>query len=150
MHLNRINLQRLATALLLPGLAGCHLIDQRDFNPSAGLPPKPPVAAATGPAGPGALITISYGSGEPAYAQALADAVQHAMAAKANVLFTVQTLVPLEGNADAQAASLQAATANGREVAESIVADGADPGQIELAVRADPTQKVKLVRVFVH
>ena len=147
---HRMTLIRPAALLLLAGLGGCHLIDQRDFNPNAGLPPKPPMAAATGPAGPGALISISYGAGEPAYAQALADAVQHAMAAKPNVLFTVQTLVPLEGNADAQAASLQAATANGREVAESIVADGADPGQIELAARADPSQKVKLVRVFVH
>ena len=145
-----MNIARLASLLLPLGLAACHLIDQRSFNADAGKPPKLPEAHGQAAPGPGALLTISYGAGEPAYAQALAAAVQHALAVKPNVLFTVQTLVPLAGNADAQAAAMQEATASGREVAESIVADGADPGQIELAVRADPAQKVKVVKLWVH
>ncbi len=136
--------------LLLAGLGACHLIDQRDFNPEAGKPPVVKKAAAPAAAGPGALLTISYANGDPAYAHELAASVTRALTAKPNVLFSVQTLVPLEGNADAQAAALQAAAGTGREVAEAIVTDGADQGQIELAVRADPEVKAKVVRIFVQ
>jgi hypothetical protein len=136
--------------LLAALLDGCHLIDQRDFNPNAGKPPVPKVAAAKGPFGPGALLTISYANGDPAYAQALSEAVTRALRAKPNVLFTVQGLVPLAGDANAQAASLQEATGTTREIAEAIVTDGADQGQIELAVRVDQGVKAKEVQVFVH
>jgi hypothetical protein len=136
--------------LLVAGLGGCHLVDQRDFNPNAGKPPEPKLAAAPAQLGPGALLTISYANGDPAYAQGLAAAVTRALTAKPNVLFTVQALVPLEGNAEAQAGALQAAAGTAREIAESIVTDGADQGQIELAVRADPGVKAKEVRIFVH
>jgi hypothetical protein len=137
-------------APLLLGVAACHLVDQRDFNSNAGKPPVPKAAATPAPLGPGALLTIGYANGDPAYAQALAAAVTRALTAKPNVLFTVQALVPLAGDADAQAAALQAASGTAREVAEAIVTNGADQGQIELAVRADPGVKAKEVRVFVH
>ena len=139
----------LAALLLPPLLAGCHLIDQRDFNPQAGMPPKAPPAAAL-PAGPGALLTMDYGAGEPDYAASLAQAVSRAMGVKPGVLFTVQTLVPPLPSPAAQETALRAAAATGREVAEAIVSDGADEGQIELAVRADPAVAAKQVRVFVH
>jgi hypothetical protein len=141
---------RAGVMLLAAALAGCHLIDQRDFNPNAGKPPEPKAAAAKGPLGPGALLTISYANGDPAYAQALSAAVTRALTAKPNVLFTVQGLVPLAGDANAQAEALQAATATTREIAEAIVTDGADQGQIELAVRVDGGVKAKEVRIFVH
>jgi len=140
----------LGVTLLTAALGACHLIDQRDFNPNAGKPPVPKVAAGPALPGPAALLTISYANGDPAYAQGLTAAVTRALTAKPNVLFTVQTLVPLEGNADAQATALQAATGTAREIAEAIVTDGADQGQIELAVRADPGVKAKEVRIFVH
>jgi hypothetical protein len=76
--------------------------------------------------------------------------VTRALTAKPNVLFTVQGLVPLAGDANAQAEALQAATATTREIAEAIVTDGADQGQIELAVRVDGGVKAKEVRIFVH
>jgi hypothetical protein len=148
--MNRTRAASAGVMLLVGALGGCHLVDQRDFNPDAGKPPVPKAAAATGPLGPGALLTISYANGEPAYAQALSEAVTRALTAKPNVLFTVQGLVPLAGDANAQAVSLQAATATTREIAEAIVTDGADQGQIELAVRADPGVKAQEVRVFVH
>jgi hypothetical protein len=138
-------------ALLL--LAGCHMIlpDQRTFDPHAGMKPVPPKGPAPKfAAGPQPLITISYATPDPAYADELATAVKHALAVKANVLFTVQTLVPLQTTPADQAAAMQAATTTSREIAEAIVADGADVGQIELALRADPGVKADEVRVFVH
>ena len=142
---------RPAACLLALALGACHLVDQRSFDPDAGRKPLPPaVPAAPLPLGPGALLTLDYATGEPAYALDLANAVRRALTLKPNVLFTVQTLVPLAGDADSQAAALTAATATAREIAEAIVTDGADQGQVELAVRADPAVMAKQVRIFVH
>jgi hypothetical protein len=130
-------------------LAACHLIDQRDFDPRAGEKPKPPAAKPL-PPGPGALLTIKYAAGAPAYADSLRQAVQQALTLKANVLFTVQTVVPAANSPEAQEQTLRDASATGREIAEAIIADGADSSQVEQVVRADGSVKDKEVRVFVH
>jgi hypothetical protein len=141
---------RLWAALPLAALAGCHLVDQRDFDRRAGRPPvlqaAPPVAFT----GPQPLLRIAYDAPDPDYSQALSAAVKRAMAVKPGVLFTVQTLVPLSATPDAQAIAQSAAAATGREIAEAIVADGADAGQVELAVKGEVGLKAKEVRVFVH
>jgi hypothetical protein len=131
-------------------LAGCHLIDQRDFDKNAGMPPSPPKVAAAPAPKSAALVTIDFDRPDPPYAQELANAVQAAMARKPDVLFTVQTFVPVSGAPDAQAEQARQGAVTGREVAEAIVADGADQGQVELAVRADPGRQVKQVQVLVH
>jgi hypothetical protein len=139
------------TAVLLACLlAGCHLVDQRDFDSRAGRPPVLPVAPGPIVFGPKPLLRIAYDTPDPDYAPPLADAVRRAMTVKPGVLFTVQTLVPVAPSPDAQAEALRAAAATGREIADAIVTDGADPGQIELAVKADPGVKVKEVLIFVH
>jgi hypothetical protein len=131
-------------------LSACHLIDQRDFDSRAGRPPVLAKAPAGPSLGPQALLRIVYDNPDPEYALALASAVKRALTLKPGVLFTVQTLVPLAATPDAQAASLAAAAATGREIAEAIETDGADQGQIELAVKADPAVKIKEVRIYVH
>jgi hypothetical protein len=140
---------RASLVCLLLVLSGCHLVDERDFDANAEKPPKLPAPPASAP-GPGALLTLNYADGDPDYATKLAQSVQRALSVKPGVLFTVQTLVPPAATPDAQAASLTAAAGTGREIAEAIAADGADAGQIELAVRADPSVHAKEVRVFVH
>ncbi len=132
------------------GLCACHLVDQRDFDKRAGRKPVLPVVAAAPPVGPDALLRIGYETPDPVYAPALAAAVQRAVTLKPGVLFTVQTLVPLEATPDLQAAALREAARTGREVAEAMVVDGAEQGQIEMAVRGDAGVRFKEVRVFVH
>jgi hypothetical protein len=139
---------RLSCLCLVAALAACHLIDQRTFNPHAGDPPKPPAAKPPRP-GPGAIVTIKY-VGEPNYAASLSQSVRRALALKPNVLFTVQTLVPQVDTPEAQAAALQDASATGREIAEAIISNGADEGQVEQAVRTDPSLHDKEVQVFVR
>jgi hypothetical protein len=139
-----------AAAILLLALTGCHLVDQRDFNPKAGRKPQPPPGPVMKFSGPAPLITITYNTPDPNYAAELAVAVKQALALKQNVLFTVQVLVPLAATPEAQAVALRQATASGREIGEAIVADGADQGQIELAVRGDPGVHLQQVQVFVH
>jgi len=143
----------LAPLPLLLLLAGCSipLPDQRTFDHNAGAKPTLPRGPALKfPPGPQPLVSIRYTTDDPPYADELATAVKRALAVKANVLFTVQTLVPLASSPEAQQAALTAATPTSREIAEAIVADGADEGQIELLLRADPGVTVKEVRIFVH
>ena len=141
--------QRATLAGLLM-LSGCHLVDQRDFDPHAGAKPVPPPGKFVAVKGPEPLLRITYDNPDPDYARPLAAAVQRALAVKPDVLFTVQTVVPAGGLPDAQAEAQRAAAATGREIAEAMTADGADQGQIELAVKGDAGLKTKEVRIFVH
>ena len=139
---------RFALAALCLGLAGCHLVDQRDFNTAAGRAPAPR-AAPPAPQPPPSLVTIRYATPDPQYRDAVAALVERALARKHDVLFTVTTLVPASGTGDAQAAEAAQAAGSGREVAQAIVDDGAEPGQVEQMLRADVGVHVKEVRVDV-
>ena len=141
-----------ALVLLAPlALLGCRLVDQRTFDAAAGrppVPPKPPVVAAVAPVPP--LLTIRYDVPSPDYANALRVVVREALARKPDVLFEVVTLVPATGTPAQQVAAAEAANPSGRDVAQAILGDGADVGQLELAARADPAVTVREVRVYVH
>ncbi len=133
--------RRLAAAFsLVLAVAACHLVDQRDFDASAGRPPAPAPAKPVPP--PPALVTISYATPNPQYREALAAVVRKAIARKPDVLFTVTTLVP--GAPDEEAVG------TGREVAQAIVDSGAEPGQVEQLLRTEPGLAAREVRVTVH
>ena len=134
--------QTAASLCLALAVSGCHLVDQRDFDANAGRPPKPRVLP-PGPPPPPSLVTIRYTTPEPQYRDALAALVTKALARKRDVLFTVTSVVP-------EAASPEEAATSGREVAQAIVDDGAEAGQVEQAVRLDPGVTVKEVTVNVH
>ncbi len=145
-HTNRC----LCTLAPLIILGACHLVDQRDFDRHAGDRPIPPVKPGPVVKAVPALVTIRYDTPDPAYREVLADAVQRALSRKRDVLFTVTSLVPPAGDPNAQVAAEGAAAVSGRDVAAAIVADGADTGQVEQAVREDAGVKVREVRVDVH
>lgn len=135
----------------LAALAGCHLVDQRFFDARAGakpVPPKPAVAAP--PAPPPALVTIRYTVPDPPYEAALTNAVQRALARRADAIFSVEVRVPVAGTPAAQAELARGGTATARELAQAIVSAGADEGQVETAIRADPFARVKEATVGVH
>ncbi len=137
--------------LPLAALAGCHLIDQRSFDRSAGRRPVPPAAPVmAGPAPVPPLLSVRYDTPAPQYRAALATAVDAARRRKPDVLFSVVVLVPPTGTPAEQVAAAEAARGSGRDVAAAIVADGADIGQVELSARAEPGLAVREVRVYVH
>ena len=141
----------LRLACLLPLLAGCHLVDQRTFDRTAGRRPTlPALPARPGPAPTPPLLTVRYDTPDPQYRAALATAVDSARRRKPDVLFSVIVLVPPAGTPAQQVEAAQAARGNGRDVAAAIVADGADIGQVELSARAEPGLTVREVRVYVH
>ena len=137
--------------LVLPWcLTACYLVDQRTFDAKAGTKPVLPVVA--GPPAPvlPALVTIRYTTPNPAYHDVLETAVHKALARKPDALFSVATLIPPPGNADQTADAEAAAAASGREVAQAIVADGAQPGQVEQLVSVNATIPVREVIVKVQ
>ena len=123
-------------ALSLPA---CHLVDQRDFDAKAGEKPHPPVVAVPAVPPVPALVTIRYTTPDPPYRAALTDAVHKALALKPDVLFTVAARGPDESAAE-----------SGREVAQAIVAAGAQPGQIEQVLSIDPSAQTREVAVRVQ
>ena len=123
-------------------LSACHLVDQRDFDAAAGRPPAPRILPPAPPP-PAALLTIRYTTPDPAYRDKLALLVTKALLRKHDVLFTVTSLVP-------EALSPETAAASGREIAQAIVDDGAEPGQVEQAVKLDAAASVRTVMVNVH
>jgi hypothetical protein len=145
-----MSIPRVLFAFMAVSLPACHLVDQRDFNPQAGLPPaKPVVAVPSAPAKP-ALVTIRYMEPNPPYREALTAAVHAALARKPDVQFIVSTVAPQAETAD-EAADLGArAAASGREVAQTIVDAGAAPAQVEQLVNVDPSARYREVVVQVQ
>ena len=133
----------LATLLLT---AGCTLIDQRTFNPDAGMPPvvaRPVVKAPKTMVGPPPLITIA--TANPAEFRApLQKAVAAARARKADVVFDVVEMQPPETVAAAGIG------ANAEAVAKLITAEGVPPGRVRLAVRPEEDVRPNEVRVYVR
>ncbi len=146
--MQRAAMIRSALLLCAALLAGCTLIDQRTFNPRAGLPPLP--KAGGGPAGNVALVTIDLSKANPDYAAALHQAVGEAVGRKPNVEFEVISVVPATGTPAAQVAAATGITGDAREIARAINQDGVDDSRIHLTARADPGVSTRQVQIFVH
>ena len=136
----------LAVLLSMTLLGGCTLIDQRTFNPMAGAKPAPPLPP-PGPAPAPPLVTIDFGRPNPDYTTALQQAVDQARSRKPDVQFDVVTVVPNTGTPENQVAAATALTADAREVARRIEANGVDDDHIHLLARAQigvPTRRIEI------
>jgi hypothetical protein len=136
----RISLFRLAIPMLL-ALAGCHLLDQTDFEPR--LAPKPPPPPVPSPETRTALVTIDFAKAEPGYRAALAIAIQAAETKRPGTLYDVVGVVP-------DAASAAAGQARAAEVMTAIEADGVIAPRIQLGLMLDPGRKIPQVRVYLR
>ena len=129
-------------------LFGCTLVDQRTFNPRAGIPrllPAPP-----GPAAAVALVTIDVSKPNPNYAAELDQAVRDAVGRKSDVVFDVVSVVPATGTPAQQVAAATGITGDARDIARAINADGVDDERIHLSARAEAGVTTRQVQVFVH
>jgi hypothetical protein len=143
-------LRALSCLTLALSLPACHLVDQRDFDANAGRKPVPKLAAAPPAHVVPALVTILYTTPDPVYRDALTDAVRRALARKPDVLFSVNAMIPPAGGPDAVAEAEAEAAASGREVAQTIVDAGAQPGQVEQVVGVDASASLREVIVRVQ
>ena len=128
-------------------LLGCTLIDQRTFDPQAGMPAKPPATPGPPPVLP--LVTIDLSRPDPNYTTALHQAVEDAVSRKPDVQFDVVSVVPATGTPAQQIAAATGITGSAREIARAINADGVDDDRIHLSARADSVPN-RQVQVFVH
>ena len=131
------------TAVLL---CGCTLIDQRTFDPRAGMPVASPAAAG----GVVALVTIDLAKAHPDYAAALHQAVREAVGRKPGVEFDVVSVVPATGTPQQQVAAATGIIGDARDIARAINADGVDDGRIHLSARSDAGASSRQVQVFVR
>lgn len=134
---------RRAVLLMLAGLSGCTLVDQRTFNPDAGRPPihpKPPAAPAPlapPEPGPPPLLSIRLPASADLRAT-IARSVAAARARKRDVVFDVVEITP------GTSAGREAA-----EIADLIVGQGVPAARVKLSARPIP-DVAREVRVFVH
>jgi hypothetical protein len=131
---------RLILTLLLV-LPGCHLIDQRDFQPKHTAPPPPPPVP--DPETRAALVTIDFNKPNPDYAAALATAIHVVETQRPGTLYDV---VAVTGDAGSVLAARPAA----EEVMIAIEANGVTPARIQLGLRIDPGRRIPQVRVYLR
>lgn len=134
---------RRAVLLMLAGLSGCTLVDQRTFNPDAGRaparpkPPAPLAPLAPPEPGPPPLLSIRLPT-QADLRSTLARSVTAARARKRDVVFDVVEITP------GTSAGVEAA-----EIAQLIVAQGVPAARVRLSARPIP-DVAREVRVFVH
>jgi hypothetical protein len=134
--------RRLAVALpLLLALAGCHLLDQTDFEPKRPAPPAPPPLPETETRA--ALVTIDYTKANPDYASALTAAIQTVEARRPGSLYDVVAVV-------GDYASAPMGRAHAADVMTTIEAAGVIPARIQLGLRLEPGRKIPQVRVYLR
>jgi hypothetical protein len=137
-----VRITRHLTAIpLLLVLGGCHLLDQRDFQPKPVAKPAPPPVP--DPETRTALVTIDYAKANPDYHTALAAAVHAVETRRPNSLYDVVAVV-------ADAAGAVAGRTHAADVMIEIEAEGVIPARIQLGVRLDPGRKVPQVRVYLR
>jgi hypothetical protein len=122
-------------------LAGCHLLDQTDFQPKPpvrpALPPVPEPETRT------ALVTIDFAKANPDYAAALTQAIHTVEASRPGVLYDVVAVVGDAG--DAAAGRSRAA-----DVMTAIEAAGVNPARVQLGLKLEPGRKIPQVRVYLR
>ena len=127
-------------------LAGCALVDQRTFAPapeakaaSVGAPASAQVKVDTRTP----LVSIDFSGPAPQYQELLGYAVRAAETRDREVQYDVVAVLPKAS--DAAQGQQEAA-----EVMQAIMRVGVPASNIHLALRADPTQSGREVRVYVR
>ncbi len=133
---------RRSVLILLPfGLAGCHLLDQTDFQPKPH--PPPPLPPVPDPETRTALVTIDYPKPNPDYHTALATVVRAVEAQRPGSLYDVVAVI-------ADTAGAAAGQNRAADVMIAIEAEGVIPARIQLGLRLEPGRKIPQVRVYLR
>lgn len=141
-----------AALALLP--TGCKLVDQRTFNPQAGVPPfvaRPPAPAAQPDRtldGLAPLVTIRLDR-DRGYDEAVAQAAAAVLARKRDAQFTVLTALP-PSPPDAQADAVARYAPEAARVADLLARRGVSPARVRLEARAEPNLGTPELRLYVR
>lgn len=155
---------RVALAVgLLGGMAGCKLVDQKTFNPQAGLEPKPYIPPPPpGPPPVPPLIELVAGTPQAEWQAPVEQIAHRALARKQEVLFVVSCLVPPQaGQAPVaqddpaaqeaeQSALLALVQHDGHAVMQALIDAGVPQTQVEMSAMPDSAVTKPTVRVYVR
>ncbi|MFT9067718.1 MAG: hypothetical protein ABF420_06700 [Acetobacter syzygii] len=144
---------RVALAIcLLTGMAGCKLVDQKTFNHSAGVEPKPYIPPPPpGPPPVPPLIELVAGTPQTQWKAPVDQIAREALSRKKDVLFVVSCLVPPQANQDnEQSALLELVQHDGRAVMQELIDAGAPEPQVEMSAMPDSSVTKPTVRVYVR
>lgn len=147
---------------LLTGMTACKLVDQRTFDPSASVEPKPYIPPPPpGPPPVPPLIELVAGTPQAEW-KAPVDQIAHkALARKKEVLFVVSCLVPQQAEQDPagagesaqqaeQSALLALVQHDGHAVMQELIDAGAPEAQVEMSAMPDSSVTKPTVRVYVR
>lgn len=128
-----------AAAALL-SLAGCHLLDQTDFDPPLLARAARPIP---NPETRTALITIEYAKASPDYRAVLGSTIRTVEAKRPGVLYDVVSVIGAES---------EAVIGRGRaaEVMTAVEAAGVTPARIQLGLAIEPGRTPQQVRVYLR
>lgn len=137
---------------VLVGMTGCKLVDQKTFNPNAGVAPKPYIPPPPpGPPPVPPLIELAAGTPASQWEAPVDQITRLALSRKPDVLFVVRCLVPLQANADAEQSSLMnLVQGDGRAVLQEMINAGASEAQVEMSAMPDSSVTKPVVRVYVR
>ena len=140
---------RLRPALLLTALAlaNCRLVDQTSFGGAPRKPGPDELAAALASHGTAPLLVIRPDDGVP-YGDALRLALAAAEARDGNVHFRVESVVPAQGDLNAQQAAMDANTASARQVLDDMGAAGINADRVTLGARTDAHVLRREIRLY--
>lgn len=124
---------------LVTALGACTPLDQRLFDPQAGVPPKPhlpPVLPARPVAAP--FLRIISGTPRADWVPAVDHATKLALSRKPSVLFIVTAVASSRGRPSDQVHVLDMLiNADAKDVAEQIVASGASTSQVQMEAKTE-------------
>jgi len=140
-----------AAVMVLVGLPGCKLIDQRTFDDTASRPPKPYIP----PRPPGhvtpPLVEVIAGTSPDTWRDPVMRAARVALARKPSVLFTVRAVVPEQGDAIAQRKAMSTLTdQDAQAVAAAIIAAGVPSSQVQMTAMPEAGVGSSRVRVYIR
>lgn len=147
---------------LMAGMAGCKLLDQKTFNPQAGVEPKPYIPPPPpGPPPVPPLIELVAGTPQAQWKGPVEQIAHKALARKKEVLFVISCLVPPQaapdssgsdqaGQAAEQSALLALVQHDGHDVMQALMDAGVPQTQVEMSAMPDSAVTKPTVRVYVR
>jgi hypothetical protein len=147
-----MTIRQIACLTAVAALAGCALWDQNTFQPPPpSAAPKPVAAATAPPMDPREpLLTIGFGTPDPAYQTQLAYVLKQVRERRPGAVFDVVGAVPAVGDAAQQALAAGRGSDDAVAVARAMMALGVADRRIHLGARAQPGLSERQVLVYLR
>lgn len=139
------------TALFLT-FNGCAPLDQRYFDPQAGISPMAHLKHSDEkkPLPKKSFIEVIEGTSEQTYGASVETAAKIALQRKSNILFIVESIIPQEATPEKQIAHFEKMNKDLLlPISQHLITAGVQPIQIDMRTLTDPALTQGIVRIYV-